>query len=128
KLTRGRTKRVLKVGGMATSVGSSYLWEAMRKPFRSVGAHQKSMLDAHIRNAMRVVESSTELKGAFMKLVQMLSMRDDILPAEALDVLSIVQSQVPPMDYAEIRQQLESELGDEPEALFASFDRQAFAA
>ena len=128
KLTRGRTKRVLKVGGMATSVGSSYLWEAMRKPFRSVGAHQKSMLDTHIRNAMRVVESSTELKGAFMKLVQMLSMRDDILPVEALDVLSIVQSQVPPMDYAEIRQQLESELGDEPEALFGSFDRQAFAA
>jgi len=128
KLTRGRTKRVLKVGGVATSVGSSYLWEALRKPFRSAGDHQKSLLDTHIRNAMRIVESSTELKGAFMKLVQMLSMRDDILPAEALDVLSIVQSQVPPMEYSEIRQQMVSELGGDPEELFGSFDRRAFAA
>ncbi len=128
KLASGRTKRVLKVGGVATSVGSSYLFERLRKPFRSSGDHEKSMLDTHIRNAMRIVESSNELKGAFMKLVQMLSMRDDILPGEALDVLSVVQSQVPPMDYSEIRGQLESELGEDPESLFGSFDREAFAA
>ncbi len=128
KLTSGRTKRVLKVGGVATSVGSSYLLERLRKPFRSSGDYEKSMLETHIRNAMRIVESSTELKGAFMKLVQMLSMRDDILPGEALEVLSVVQSQVPPMDYSEIRGQLESELGGEPDSLFRSFDREAFAA
>jgi len=128
KLTQGRAKRVLKVGGVATSVGSSYLWESLRKPFRSSGDHQRALLDTHIRNAMRIVESSKELKGAFMKLVQMLSMRDDILPAEALDVLSIVQSQVPPMDYSEIRQQLANELGGEPENLFATFETEAFAA
>ncbi len=128
KLTRGRTKRVLKVSGVATSVGSSYLWEALRKPFRSVDDHEKSLLDTHIRNAMKIVESSTELKGAFMKLVQMLSMRDDILPGEALDVLSVVQSQVPPMAYSEIRQQLVSELGGDPQDLYASFEEDAFAA
>lgn len=128
KLAKGRTRRVLKVGGVATSVGSSYLWDAMRRPFRSAGARQKSLLDTHIRNAMRIVESSTELKGAFMKLVQMLSMRDDILPGEALDVLSVVQSQVPPMDYSEIRHQIVGELGGDPEKLFASFERRAFAA
>ncbi len=128
KLTRGRTKRVLKAGGVATSVGSSYLFEALRKPFRSAADHEKALLDTHIRNAMRIVEGSKELKGAFMKLVQMLSLRDDILPAEALDVLSVVQSQVPPMDYAEIRQQLVDELGGDPEELFASFETEAFAA
>src|SRR5262249_4451559 len=79
-------------------------------------------------NALRLVESSKELKGAFMKLVQMLSMRDDILPPEALAVLSVVQSQVPPMDYAEIREQVKRELGKMPEQLFAWFDEDAFAA
>ena len=128
QLTRGRTKRVLKAGGVATSVGSSYLLEAIRKPFRSAAVHEKALLDTHVRNAMRIVEGSKELKGAFMKLVQMLSLRDDILPAEALDVLSIVQSQVPPMNYDEIRQQLVDELGGDPEELFASFDTEAFAA
>ena len=128
QLTRGRAKRVFKVGELATSVGSSYLWEALKSPFRSADKQQQALLDTHVRNAMRIVESSKELKGAFMKLVQMLSMRDDILPAEALSVLSVVQSQVPPMAYPEIRAQVKRELGKYPEQLFASFDPDAFAA
>ena len=113
KITRGRTKRVLKVGELATPVGSSYMWEVFRSRFRSADKRQQSLLDTHIRNAMKIVEGSKELKGAVMKLVQMLSMRDDILPGEALNVLSVVQSQVPPMDYAEIRDQVKQELGIE---------------
>jgi predicted unusual protein kinase regulating ubiquinone biosynthesis (AarF/ABC1/UbiB family) len=127
-LARGRARRVLKVGELATSVGSSYLWEALKSPFRSADRQQRALLDTHIRTAMRIVESSKELKGAFMKLVQMLSMRDDILPAEALQVLSVVQSQVPPMAYAEIRAQVARELGKPPEKLFREFDEEAFAA
>lgn len=128
KLTRGRAKRVFKVGELATSVGSAYLWEALKSPFRTRDQRQQALLDTHIRTAMRIVESSKELKGAFMKLVQMLSMRDDILPPEALSVLSVVQSQVPPMAYAEIRAQVKRELGKPPEQLFASFEEEAFAA
>ena len=127
-ITRGRARRVLKVGELATSVGSSYLWQALRWPFRSAGARQKALLDTHIRNALKIVERSKELRGAFMKLVQTLSMRDDILPPEALQVLSAVQSSVPPMDYAHIRQQIVRELGAPPEQLFAVFDEEAFAA
>ncbi len=128
ELTRGRTKRVLKVGELATSVGSSYVLEALKWPFRSVDKRKQGLLDAHIRNAVKLVERSTELKGAFMKLVQMLSMRDDILPPQALDVLSMVQSRVPPMDYKLIREQVKRELGDFPEKIFAGFEREAFAA
>ncbi len=127
-LTRGRTRRVLKVGELATSVGSSYIWQALQSPFRSADKRRDALLETHIRNALRVVERSKELKGAFMKLVQMLSMRDDILPAEALKVLSVVQSQVPPMEYGEIREQVKRELGKYPEKLFAAFDHEAFAA
>jgi predicted unusual protein kinase regulating ubiquinone biosynthesis (AarF/ABC1/UbiB family) len=127
-ITRGRAKRVLKVGELATSVGSSYLWQAIRSPFRSADRRQQALLDTHIKNAIKMVERSKELRGAFMKLVQMLSMRDDILPAEALQVLSVVQSSVPPMDYPLIRKQIMRELGRPPEQLFASFDTDAFAA
>ena len=127
-ITRGRAKRVLKVGELATSVGSSYVWQALRWPFRSVDKRQQALLDTHIKNAIRIVERSKELRGAFMKLVQMLSMRDDILPGEALQVLSVVQSSVPPMDYALIRKQITRELGQPPEVVFAAFDEEAFAA
>lgn len=127
-ITSGRARRVLKVGEMATSVGSSYVWQMLRSPFRSIDDRKQALLDTHIRNAMRIVEGSQELRGAFMKLVQMLSMRDDFFPPEVLNVLSVVQSQVPPMDYALIRQQIEEELRGDPEELFASFEPEAFAA
>src|SRR6266849_4980520 len=110
RITRGRARRVLKVGELATSVGSSYVWQALRWPFRSADKREQALLDTHIKNAIRIVERSKELRGAFMKLVQMLSMRDDILPGAALQVLSVVQSSVPPMDYALIRKQISREL------------------
>ena len=79
---------MLKVGTLTTSVGGSYLWQALKRPFQSQARTDRDLLDAHVRNAVRIVERSTELKGAFMKLVQMLSMRNDLLPPAALEVLS----------------------------------------
>jgi predicted unusual protein kinase regulating ubiquinone biosynthesis (AarF/ABC1/UbiB family) len=128
ELTKGRARRVLKVGELATSVGGSYVWQAVRWPFRNADQRRQGLLDTHIKNAIKLVERSKELRGAFMKLVQMLSMRDDMLPAEALQVLSVVQSSVPPMDYPLIRKQIVRELGQPPDKLYAWFDEEAFAA
>lgn len=127
-LAKGRARRAMKVGGLATSVGTGYLREALLSPFRHPSKRQEAMLDTHIETAMKIVESSQELRGAFTKLVQLLSMRDDILPAQMLDVLSSVQSSVPPMDYPLIREQVRRELGAPPEKAFAEFDEDAFAA
>ncbi|MBI3302081.1 MAG: AarF/ABC1/UbiB kinase family protein [Deltaproteobacteria bacterium] len=127
-LTQGRAKRALQVGSLTTSVGSSYLWHTLKRPFQSTGQKEQELLDLHLKNALRIVESSRELRGAFMKLVQMLSMRNDLFPPEVLNILSVVQSSVPPMDHDLIRAQVKKELGKYPEQLFKSFDREAFAA
>lgn len=128
RLTSGRARRALKMGGLASQVGSNYLWTSLRRPFLSDDARHKALLDTHIKNARLIVESSKELRGAFLKLIQMLSTREDILPSEALEVLSLTQASVPPMDYATISEQIRRELGKKPEQLFARFDREAFAA
>ncbi|MGD0074968.1 MAG: AarF/UbiB family protein [Candidatus Binataceae bacterium] len=128
KLTSGRARRAIRIGGLASQIGSSYLWTTLRKQFLSADAGQRELLDVHIRNARRIVEGSKELRGAFMKLIQMLSMRRDILPDEALEVLKLTQSNVPPMDYKMIAEQVRRELGKKPEQLFASFEQHAFAA
>src|SRR5207248_3851248 len=57
-----------------------------------------------------------------------LSTREDILPAEALDLLKVTQSSVPPMDSRTIAEQLRRELGKRPSQLFRRFDERAFAA
>jgi predicted unusual protein kinase regulating ubiquinone biosynthesis (AarF/ABC1/UbiB family) len=127
-LTTGRTRRALKVGTLTTQVGGSYLLNAIKRPFQSVDAQRRDLLDTHLRNAMLIVERSKELKGTFLKLMQMLSMRNDLLPPEVLQVLSVVQSEVPPMPYSMIREQIVKELGAPPEKLYASFEEEAFAA
>jgi predicted unusual protein kinase regulating ubiquinone biosynthesis (AarF/ABC1/UbiB family) len=127
-ITSGRARRALKLGALTGQVGSTYLWQSLSKPFRSADAHRRELLDAHVRNALRIVESSAELRGAFTKLVQMLSMRDDLFPAQALDVLASVHASAPPMPFRVIREQIRTELGKPPERIFARFEREAFAA
>ncbi|HZO80232.1 MAG TPA: AarF/UbiB family protein [Candidatus Binataceae bacterium] len=127
-ITSGRTRRAVKIGGLVSQVSSSYLWTSLRKPFLDHDRHERELLETHIRNARRIVESSKQLRGAFMKLVQMLSMRDDLLPAEAIDLLKTTRAGVPPMDYAMIAQQVRRELGKRPEQLFSGFEPTAFAA
>ena len=127
-ITAGRARRMLSVGGLTTSVGGSYLWQALKRPFQSTTQREATLLDTHIRNARRVVERSKELRGAFMKMAQLLSMRQDLFPAEALEVLSVVQSSVPPMPWAKVRRVLAAELGGPPEDRFASIEHEAFAA
>jgi predicted unusual protein kinase regulating ubiquinone biosynthesis (AarF/ABC1/UbiB family) len=127
-LTHGRTRRAIKIGGLASQVGSSYLWASLRRPFLASGRFERELLATHLKNARRIVESSQQLRGAFMKLIQMLSTRADLMPVEAIDILKVTQSNVPPMDYKLIARQLRSELGKAPEQLFASFETEAFAA
>ncbi len=127
-ITSGRARRMLSVGKLTTTVGGSYLWQALKRPFQSESRREHTLLEAHIRNAERLVAHSTELRGAFMKLSQLLSMRRDLLPAEALEVLSVVQSSAPPMPWQRVRAVLTAELGGTPEAKFRRFEPEAFAA
>ncbi len=82
-------------------------------------ARDRELLETHIRNAQRIVEGSAQLRGAFLKLIQMLSMRHDLLPGEALDVLKATQSSVPPMSYPMISEQIRKELGAQAGAAFS---------
>jgi predicted unusual protein kinase regulating ubiquinone biosynthesis (AarF/ABC1/UbiB family) len=127
-LTSGRARRAMKMGSLASQVGSSYLWTSLRRPFLNTARYEQELLDIHLKNARRIVEGSKQLRGAFMKLVQMLSMREDLLPGEAIDILRTTQANVPPMDYRLISQQIRRELSKSPEQLFASFETEAFAA
>ncbi|HLI79399.1 MAG TPA: AarF/ABC1/UbiB kinase family protein [Candidatus Binataceae bacterium] len=127
-LTTGRARRAMKMGELASQVGYSYLWTSLRRPFLNAGARERELLETHIKNARRIVEGSAQLRGAFLKLIQMLSMRHDLLPSEALDVLKATQSGVPPMSYPMIAEQIRKELGRKPEQLFRNFDQTAFAA
>ncbi|HJU28508.1 MAG TPA: hypothetical protein VJ718_05030, partial [Candidatus Binataceae bacterium] len=54
-LTSGRARRAIKMGGLASQVGSSYLWTSLRKPFLESARFEQEMLDTHLKNAKRIV-------------------------------------------------------------------------
>ncbi|WP_447973083.1 ABC1 kinase family protein [Nitrospira sp. Kam-Ns4a] len=82
----------------------------------------------HRKNARSFVRTATRLKGVLIKVGQALSARVDILPDAFTDELSQLQDQVPPIEYAAVRQRIAQELGDDPDRIFASFTPTPIAA
>ncbi|WP_066519323.1 ABC1 kinase family protein [Curtobacterium ammoniigenes] len=76
----------------------------------------------HVRLALE------EAGGGFVKMGQLLSTRDDLLPEEWMDGLAHLQKNVRPADPDAIRALLEHELGAPVDDVFASFDPQPVAA
>ena len=69
-----------------------------------------------------------EAGGMFVKLGQVLSTRNDLLPSDVTAELSGLQDHVTPASRAEIEALLTAELGAPPADVFASFDPEPLAA
>ncbi len=69
-----------------------------------------------------------ELGGSWIKLGQMLAMRFDLLPPAHCRELSKLLNEVKPFPYAQVREVIRRELGDDPEVIFRQFEATPFAA
>jgi len=112
----GRTRRYLQVSRIAARHGlSGYL---SGRP----GADESRPLARNLRVALE------EAGGMFIKLGQVLSTRADLLPADVIAELSLLQDHVAPADPAGIEALMTAELGAPPHRLFAWFDPAPVAA
>lgn len=68
-----------------------------------------------------------DLGPSFVKLGQIASTRADLLPADVIAELKILQDDVRPVAWSEIRKEIEDDLGAPCEELFASIDERALA-
>ncbi|MFN4056745.1 MAG: ABC1 kinase family protein [Roseinatronobacter sp.] len=80
-------------------------------------------------NAQRVARDLGQLRGAAMKMGQLLSMdTGTILPPEMTAILSALRADAPPMPPAQLRAVLNAEWGPDWHRHFARFDVRPFAA
>ena len=113
---------------MTASVAGNVAKTKLRGLFQSPEEAEAAREAANRESGNRIAETLGELKGAVMKVGQMASIAQDVLPKELSDALSKLQQEAPPMDFQVIADQVEAELGAQPEMLFKRFEREPFAA
>jgi ubiquinone biosynthesis protein len=90
--------------------------------------YERWMARTHFKNARRLADGFSRLRGVFIKMGQVLSVVGSFLPKAYGDALEKLQDKVPPRPFAEIEGRLREALGDDALARFASFDREPLAA
>jgi predicted unusual protein kinase regulating ubiquinone biosynthesis (AarF/ABC1/UbiB family) len=99
---------------------------------RKIGATEAGRREidraTHEANALGIFDAMSQMKGAFMKLGQMLSLEAHSLPEPYVRRLADLQWEAPPMHGTLARMQFRNELGKDPQEAFGEFEREAFAA
>jgi ubiquinone biosynthesis protein len=117
RLTR-RTQiaRVREIAQVAARHGFGYAFE--RRP-RGSDVQSHVSMEARGRHLREMLD---ELGPTFVKFGQLLSIRPDLIPAEIINELRLLQDSVSPFPYDEVEQVIRAELKGEVGDLFAQFD------
>lgn len=121
----GRNLRLARLGARA---GGREAVAQARRAF--VSAERRDALDrsVELRHAKDVARELGAMKGALMKLGQMVSYLDEGLPEHVRAVLAELQQDAPPMSVELAESMIEEELGAKPNVLFAEWDPDPIAA
>ena len=120
-------RRFVKLGGLAGRVGVSVVGNQVLDAARSGPSKKIRQTENLVRNAARIVETLGEMKGAAMKVGQMLSLHDGMLPPEVAEVLRDLQKEAPRVPAEVMEYEIRGSLENFDE-LFESLDFEAFAA
>ena len=133
KLPTGRVARTARVGGLVT--GQGVRWAGMRAANRMRTPERAEAAERQRTTALvnELVDQLGKMRGAAMKVGQMLSMVDfDGLDDEQQDELqrklATLRDGVPPVPFDRLQKLLRKELGAPLGDVFAEFDERAFAA
>jgi predicted unusual protein kinase regulating ubiquinone biosynthesis (AarF/ABC1/UbiB family) len=124
----GRLERLARFGWMAGEFAAGGLVEGTRRLFGREAADTASAL-LHPANAQRLARRLARLRGAAMKLGQLLSLESsDIFPPEFAEALAVLRASADTMPPTQVRRVLAREYGRGFEARFRSFDWEPVAA
>jgi aarF domain-containing kinase len=124
----GRFRRLRLLGTLQAQIAAAYAFHWLRGWFKGADESKKLLAETHWRSAMRILDSMSYLRGAAMKVGQTLANFPDIAPREFVETLEKLHYTAPPMHWSLLEAMVFNELGDEPENLFETFDKRAFAA
>lgn len=128
KPAKSRTKRFMKLAGMTASVAGRYAGDKLRDVVSSEEGRDERKSRTYGKMADDITETLGELKGAVMKVGQIVSQTQDFLPAEFSEALKKLQKEAPPVAFEVIEEQIISQFSKPLDELFSFFDKTPYAA
>jgi predicted unusual protein kinase regulating ubiquinone biosynthesis (AarF/ABC1/UbiB family) len=120
--------RNARLAAAGARTGAAYAVHRVRRA--TVAPEARAALDAEhqMRTTAQVVATLGEMKGALMKIGQMVSYLDEGMPEPVRDALATLQQDAPPMSAELTANVMQAELGERPERVFAAWDPNPIAA
>ncbi len=128
KNTSTPSRRFLKLASMTASIATKTVSNSIRNLTADEEQKNESRSKLFQDIGIQIADTLGEMKGAVMKVGQIASQYKDIFPPEVARAIAKLQRQAPSLPFAEIKQQVEKELGKPLDQIFKSFDEQPFAA
>jgi predicted unusual protein kinase regulating ubiquinone biosynthesis (AarF/ABC1/UbiB family) len=130
RVPAGRVERLARLGFLAAELAAGGVAEGARRAFgagASAAAGASALLSPG--NAERLARRLSQMRGAAMKLGQLLSLESaDILPPEFAEALATLRASADTMPVSQLRRVLGREYGKGWEARFREFDLEPIAA
>lgn len=124
----GRLSRLLRLGGLAGGIAGGMVAEGLRQAARGQLPRVGDLLLTPA-NLQRVAERLAEMRGAAMKIGQLLSMdAGDLLPRPLADILALLREEARVMPMSQLVVVLESAWGRDWESRFTRFSFSPLAA
>ena len=125
---QGRGARMAHMGAMAAGIAGAALAGGLRQLATGQKPHLPDLVLTPA-NALRAAQSLSHLRGAAMKLGQMMALdAGTVLPPEFTAILATLQSDAKPMPPKQLQHMLNAQWGAGWRARFSRFDVQPFAA
>ncbi len=116
-----RTGRFIKTGAQ---IGGNYLKHYAKRLVNS----DTDRSELHEANAEDIYDALSELKGSALKVAQMMSMDQGMLPDAYADRFSLAQYSAPPLSYPLVLQTFKKAVGKGPNEVFDTFTTKAVSA
>jgi predicted unusual protein kinase regulating ubiquinone biosynthesis (AarF/ABC1/UbiB family) len=127
RVPTGRLERLARIGWMTGEFALGGAAEGLRRALGSTEGDASAFLNP--ANAERLAHHLSRMRGAAMKIGQMLSLADDqMIPPEFADALAILRQSADSMPEAQVRKTLAREYGKDWERHFREFDFAPIAA
>ena len=128
KTARTPGRRFMKLASMTASIATKTVTNSIKN--LTADEEQKNAARSQLFQdiGIQIADTLGEMKGAVMKVGQIASQYKDIFPPEVAKAISKLQRQAPAMPFAEIKAQVEKELGKPLDKIFKHFDETPFAA